>query len=184
MAKKPEDVTVIYKPEEDKLVVTGILTAYRQGTNRFDKENERYFVSVRAKCPVAIRSAIRDKYFSDCKDKYIPDVLKKLDEANDEAQQRLLGLIDVLVDGPFVAAKRSLALSFCGSANQRLIDMKKTRARGQVVLWSNRYEPFRNREWARRDECGDCRMFRYCQGGGMHLRDEEGKLLMCHYKRL
>ena len=51
-------------------------------------------------------------------------------------------------------------------------------------VWSNRYEPFRNREWARRDECGDCRMFRYCQGGGMHLRDEEGKLLMCHYKRL
>jgi radical SAM protein with 4Fe4S-binding SPASM domain len=51
-------------------------------------------------------------------------------------------------------------------------------------VWSNRYEPFRNREWARRDECGDCRMFRYCLGGGMHLRDEEGKLLMCHYKRL
>ena len=51
-------------------------------------------------------------------------------------------------------------------------------------VWSNRYEPFRNREWTRRDECGDCRMFRYCLGGGMHLRDEEGKLLMCHYKRL
>lgn len=51
-------------------------------------------------------------------------------------------------------------------------------------VWSNRYEPFRNREWARRDECGDCKMFRYCLGGGMHLRDEEGRLLMCHYKRL
>ena len=51
-------------------------------------------------------------------------------------------------------------------------------------VWSKRYEPFRNREWARRDECGDCKMFRYCLGGGMHLRDEEGKLLMCHYKRL
>ena len=51
-------------------------------------------------------------------------------------------------------------------------------------VWSSRYEPFRDRSWARRDECADCRMFRYCQGGGMHLRDEEGKLLMCHYKRL
>lgn len=51
-------------------------------------------------------------------------------------------------------------------------------------VWSKRYEPFRNREWARRDECGDCKMFRYCLGGGMHLRDEEGRLLMCHYKRL
>ena len=51
-------------------------------------------------------------------------------------------------------------------------------------VWSSRYEPFRDRSWARRDECADCRMSRYCQGGGMHLRDEEGKLLMCHYKRL
>ncbi|MBR4148758.1 MAG: TIGR04133 family radical SAM/SPASM protein [Rikenellaceae bacterium] len=51
-------------------------------------------------------------------------------------------------------------------------------------VWSSRYEPFRDRSWARRDECADCRMFRYCQGGGMHLRDEKGKLLMCHYKRL
>lgn len=51
-------------------------------------------------------------------------------------------------------------------------------------VWSSRYEPFRDRSWTRRDECADCRMFRYCQGGGMHLRDEEGKLLMCHYKRL
>ena len=51
-------------------------------------------------------------------------------------------------------------------------------------VWSSRYEPFRDRSWARRDECADCRMFRYCQGGGMHLRDEEGKLLICHYKRL
>ena len=51
-------------------------------------------------------------------------------------------------------------------------------------VWSSRYEPFRDRSWARQDECADCRMFRYCQGGGMHLRDEEGRLLMCHYKRL
>ena len=51
-------------------------------------------------------------------------------------------------------------------------------------VWNSRFEPVRNREWARRDECGDCRMFRYCLGGGMHLRDDEGKLLVCHYKRL
>ena len=27
-------------------------------------------------------------------------------------------------------------------------------------------------------------MFRYCEGNGMHLRDDQGKLLVCHYKRL
>ena len=66
---------------------------------------------------------------------YTGYTLEALDEADDEAQQRLLSLIDVLVDGPFVAAKRSLTLSFCGSANQRLIDMKKTREAGRIVLY-------------------------------------------------
>ena len=26
--------------------------------------------------------------------------------------------------------------------------------------------------------------FRYCQGNGMHLRDENGELILCHLKRL
>lgn len=51
-------------------------------------------------------------------------------------------------------------------------------------VWSERFVPFRDREWMRRDECGDCPMFRYCLGGGMHLRDDNGRLLTCHYKRL
>lgn len=51
-------------------------------------------------------------------------------------------------------------------------------------VWENRFEPFRNREWARRGECADCGMFRYCLGGGMHLHDDDGSLLYCHYHRL
>lgn len=51
-------------------------------------------------------------------------------------------------------------------------------------VWQNRFEPFRDREWMRREQCADCDMFRYCQGGGMHLRDDEGRLAFCHYERL
>lgn len=51
-------------------------------------------------------------------------------------------------------------------------------------VWQNRFEPFRNREWARRGACAECGMFRYCQGGGMHLHDDEGELMYCHYHRL
>lgn len=51
-------------------------------------------------------------------------------------------------------------------------------------VWQNRFGPFRNRAWARRGECADCRMFRYCLGGGMHLHGDDGELLYCHYKRL
>lgn len=47
----------------------------------------------------------------------------------------LLRETDVLVDGPFLLDQRSLELKYCGSRNQRLIDVKKTLAAGQPVLW-------------------------------------------------
>jgi len=51
-------------------------------------------------------------------------------------------------------------------------------------VWTNRYQKFRDRSWMKKDECGECKMFRYCEGNGFHLRDENGKLLFCHYHRL
>ena len=53
-----------------------------------------------------------------------------------------------------------------------------------MEVWENRYAPYRNREWMRNGECKDCKYFRYCQGNGMHLRDANGELLLCHLKRL
>lgn len=55
---------------------------------------------------------------------------RKYTEVTDE----MLSYIDILVDGPFVLAKKNLALSFRGSENQRVIDLKKTRETGEVVL--------------------------------------------------
>ncbi len=52
-----------------------------------------------------------------------------------EYTEEMLSLIDVLVDGPFVEEKRNLALSFRGSENQRVLDLKKTRAEGKPVLY-------------------------------------------------
>lgn len=45
----------------------------------------------------------------------------------------LLSLIDVLVDGEFVEQKKNLRLAFRGSENQRLIDVKKSRAEGRII---------------------------------------------------
>ena len=47
----------------------------------------------------------------------------------------LLAGLDVLVDGPFIAARKNLSLRFRGSDNQRLIDLPKTLKTGAVVLW-------------------------------------------------
>ena len=45
--------------------------------------------------------------------------------------------LDVLVDGPFVEAEKNLTLRFRGSANQRLIDVPASLAKGSVVLWED-----------------------------------------------
>ena len=51
-------------------------------------------------------------------------------------------------------------------------------------VWQNRFLNYRDREWMRRDECADCDMFKYCEGNGMHLRNDDGSLMLCHYKKL
>ncbi|NLF27414.1 MAG: radical SAM protein, partial [Clostridiales bacterium] len=49
------------------------------------------------------------------------------------AMRALLSKVDVLVDGRFVLAERSLSLRFRGSRNQRLIDVPKSLESGTVV---------------------------------------------------
>ena len=44
-------------------------------------------------------------------------------------------MIDVLVDGPFIAEQKDLTLKFRGSRNQRVMDMKETLRAGEVVLY-------------------------------------------------
>ena len=58
----------------------------------------------------------------------------------------LLGLIDVLVDGPFDEALKDLRLQFRGSSNQRIIDVQKSLATGQTVLWATRVDATRSYE--------------------------------------
>lgn len=52
-----------------------------------------------------------------------------------EATDEMLSLLDVLVDGRFVLAKRDLTLKFRGSQNQRILDMPKTLKAGKPILW-------------------------------------------------
>lgn len=51
------------------------------------------------------------------------------------AQRRLLELVDVLVDGPYVEKLRDTDLVFRGSSNQRIIDVKASLKKGEVVLF-------------------------------------------------
>ena len=49
----------------------------------------------------------------------------------------LLDEVDVLVDGAYEESERDLTLAFRGSRNQRVIDMKKTRETGEIILWKD-----------------------------------------------
>ena len=54
-----------------------------------------------------------------------------------------LSYLDVLVDGPFVQAKKNLSLRFRGSENQRLIDVKASLAAGETILWDDKQKGMR-----------------------------------------
>ena len=54
-----------------------------------------------------------------------------------EITKEYLSYLDVLVDGPFVMAKKNLTLRFRGSSNQRLIDVPASLRENKVVLWGD-----------------------------------------------
>ena len=70
-----------------------------------------------------------------CYSGYTLDQLQGESRARCEVTDEMLGMLDVLVDGRFVLAKKNIRLRFRGSENQRLIDMNKTRETGEIVLW-------------------------------------------------
>lgn len=61
---------------------------------------------------------------------YLYENLRKVpkDTPRGAAVAELLGLTDVLVDGPYIEGLRSLELTWRGSANQRVIDLARMRA--------------------------------------------------------
>lgn len=52
-----------------------------------------------------------------------------------EVTDEMLSMIDVLVDGEFVEDLKDISLSFKGSANQRIIDVKKSQETNQIVQY-------------------------------------------------
>ena len=59
----------------------------------------------------------------------------------DETKHRLLSLIDVLVDGPFVLSLRNIDLPFRGSSNQRIIDVPQSMRERRAVILCGNVEP-------------------------------------------
>ena len=67
----------------------------------------------------------------------LDDELLKPSRARCEVTEEMLSYIDVLVDGEFQLEKKNISLKFCGSENQRLIDVKVTLKSGEITLWED-----------------------------------------------
>ena len=55
-----------------------------------------------------------------------------------EDQKKLLASLDILIDGRFVQAQKSLEIPFRGSRNQRILDVQKSLAKGRAVETASR----------------------------------------------
>ncbi len=51
-----------------------------------------------------------------------------------EVTDEMLSMIDILVDGPFIEARKNISLRFRGSDNQRIIDLPYTLKSGEIVI--------------------------------------------------
>lgn len=54
-----------------------------------------------------------------------------------------------------------------------------------MTVWNERYQNMRDRSWLKTGKCASCKSWKYCEGNGLHLREEQtGTLLCCHLERI
>jgi radical SAM enzyme (rSAM/lipoprotein system) len=86
-----------------------------------------------------------------------------------------INIASVLVDG---------SISACPNINRSFVQGNIYRD-SFVDVWNNRFETMRDRGWTKTGICKDCKAYRNCSGGPMHLWDEKrDTVLTCIYNRL
>ena len=58
-------------------------------------------------------------------------------EWEDICHMPLMNYVDVCVDGEFKIELKDNKLHWCGSSNQKVIDVQKSLEKGEIVLWSS-----------------------------------------------
>ena len=52
-------------------------------------------------------------------------------------------------------------------------------------VWENRFQPFRDRSWTKAGQCAQCKEYKNCLGGAMHLHHpDSGEITQCHFRTL
>lgn len=124
-----------YTAETEQMILQALAPDYIQGLSLlggdpFEPENQRELLRLLR----SVKSAFPKKNIW----AYTGYTLEKLQNAEGhprcEATDEMLSMIDILVDGPFIEAKKNISLRFRGSENQRIIDLPNTLKSGEIVI--------------------------------------------------
>ncbi len=86
-----------------------------------------------------------------------------------------INIASVLIDGRICA---------CPNIDRDAFSQGNIYCDNLYEVWQNKFGAFRNRNWARKSICSECRQFKNCMGGGMHnWHGELAAPLSCHYHR-
>jgi len=86
-----------------------------------------------------------------------------------------INIASVLIDG---------SISACPNINRNFVQGNIYRD-SFLDVWNNRFEIMRDRKWTKTGICKDCKDYRNCGGGAMHLWDEKkNNILTCIHNRL
>lgn len=66
---------------------------------------------------------------------YIFDTVNTVDVIGNQKREKILKECDVLIDGRFIEELADVNYHWAGSTNQRVIDVKKSLEKGDIVLW-------------------------------------------------
>lgn len=129
------DYGQLYTKETEDEIIEMLRPEYIDGLSLlggepFEPENQRVLVellrSVRAELPGKDIWSYSGYSF---------DVdMKPGGKAYCEVTDEMLSMLDILVDGEFVLEKKDISLRFRGSSNQRIIDVKTSLAKNDLIL--------------------------------------------------
>lgn len=100
------------------------------GGEPFEPENQRELLALYR----AIRETYPNKTIWVYSGYLMDQQLQQESRARIEITDEILSMIDVLVDGEFVAEQKNISLKFRGSENQRIIDVAQSLAKGRIVV--------------------------------------------------
>ena len=66
-----------------------------------------------------------------------PDYVVVEESIKDRLRNEIISKCTVMVDGQYINTKRDITLKWCGSSNQKVIDVQQSLQKGEIVLWKS-----------------------------------------------